>query len=144
GSTLRLPLAVPAAQSEWKCAEARHADELVAFLAEAIAAVGQPRQGVLDLVHLLGPPIHQRHLDLRVQGLRGMDRHVREARALGRAALRDDGAQRPLDPGELVPEELFQFRDDAPIELHGAHADLPSAPGPELYEEEPDTGRGRP
>jgi hypothetical protein len=59
--------------SEGERAKARQADERVALLAEAVPSVGQPCERVLNLDDLLSPPIHQGHLDLRVEGLRAVD-----------------------------------------------------------------------
>jgi hypothetical protein len=98
-----MALAIPAPLSEGERTEARRADEPVAFLTEAILPLGQPLERILDLDELLSPAAHQGHLDLCVQGLRGMCGNVRQTGVLGRPILLDDGPERSLQTCQLVP-----------------------------------------
>ena len=112
GSPLRVRLAVAATLSEWKGAEARDADELVALLAETVLPLGQPCERVLDLQDLLGPASYEGDLNLRVKGFSRMRAYVREGGVLGVPILSNDGLQGPSQAVQFVPQEPLQLADE--------------------------------
>ena len=112
GSPLGVGLTVAATLSEWKGAEARNADELLALLTEPVLPLGQPCEGVLDLQDLLGPASYEGDLNLRVKRLSRMRAYVREGGVLGVPILSNDGLQRPSQAVQLVPQEPLQLADE--------------------------------
>src|SRR5262249_11356818 len=121
GLALGTRLARAAPDGERQRLDPGEPDELLAVVAHPVVAAGEPLERRLDLRDLAAVPVHERHLDLIVEGLGGPHRDVRRAAGLRGAALAHDGPHGFLELSVSCPQELLDLLDRPSVQPLLAH-----------------------